>query len=344
MRIQSPFFRIYPLLFAIVIPVTVNLVPPNHALAQEADSTNPVDRLSTSPPAEMGSLLSRTHLFLSNGVITVSDRMDALLGHGEYVDDIPGSQVGVAFVSSIGNKRTLSFKTKISSKIELPRTQKRFNLILHNLRQRYRDDSIITHEDQSEDSFEEPQKSVETPTYSTALRYMLSSGRNLKAHTETGVQMKIPLDPYVHILTKQNNTFSNWEVETSQQAQWVKSSGNSFSFGLKFDRPIPRNFHLRQSNMVNWSQVSEMFDFEQGLSLYQMLSGGKTLTYFFSSQGVSVPALQSKSYAVGLRFRSPFYYPWLTTETTTMVSTLRTNNFIPEPSLSFQLEASFGSN
>jgi hypothetical protein len=301
--------------------------------------------LSTSKPETRRPLrqfVSLSHERISGAILGASDRLDSILGHDEYDDEVQGTRVRLRNSSTLHEKGDMSSRFHINSKLVLPRTQERFHLVLHNLRDRFAEDSIITNEDYKDNlpSQEEQPEGIES--YSAALRFMIIGKRKLRAHTDAGVRFTIPLDPYVKAHFSQLTDLSTWEMRTSQHGQWYNSSGAGVDFRIKFDRPLGKDFQFRQSNLANWRENRGDWTLQNAVSLYHKLPYERVLSYFVSMSGSSEPTVNVVSYHWGVSFRTYVYEKWLTFELTPMMSYPREQNFIATPTINAQVEITFG--
>ena len=283
-------------------------------------------------------LIDRTHDRLADGVLSLSQKIDAVIGRGEPIPTSEKSQVNLIFLTRAQTSGEFSFKTKINANLVLPRTQRRFNLILHNLSERFRDESIITEKSQTHNAYREPNAALSEPAYSTALRYMLVAEKKLRANTDAGVRLVAPLDPYWQVKAGQDLTLGSTALAFSQEIHWYNSSGHGASLGLRVDRSLNANFLLRQSNLATWTAVDSTAELEHGISLYQTLAKERTLTYFMSVTSKSLPHFHATAYESGLSLRSRLHWPWLTGEMTLLQSFTEENQFSGQSSVTLQLQ------
>ena len=304
-----------------------------------AQTSSEVEALT---PAETRGLIERTHQRLSNAVVSLSQRIDSILAADSIEDEKPDSSLKLRFSSALSEGEEAKYKMRIKTRIVLPRTQKRFQLVLQNLRDNLMEDGVPTAEEELAVGEPEATQTVRNEDFSTALRYVLRRKAHEYIHTDAGVRFRIPLDPFVRARSRQSLDLKAWELVFRQGAEWFKSSGSAFDLGMNWIRRLNRDLWFYQTNTARWTQELSQYDLQSGLSLVQMLPASRTLTYYFSLAGNSEPAVAVQSYTLGVNFRSPLFYEWLNLEISPLGSWARANQFQFQPGLVARLDAIIG--
>ncbi|MCB0357874.1 MAG: hypothetical protein KDD40_12745, partial [Bdellovibrionales bacterium] len=126
-------------------------------------------------------------------------------------------------------------------------------------------------------------------------------------------------------------------------AEWFKSSGYAVGGSFSFLKKISQDFYFSQPNVARWTEEKQMIDFQNGLSLTQLLPSERSLNYFLSMSGESEPAVGVQSYSLGVTFRTWLGWPWLHFDLTPFGAWSRARNFVFQPAIAAHFELIIGS-
>jgi hypothetical protein len=255
-------------------------------------------------------IVDDTHLLLSEQISSVSDELDSFFGEERMDGDFNKSKIRFNFIATYDDEGKATYKTNISASLILPRTQKKMNLIVEDVKENLTDD------DQSDTGDSQKQNDVtDTVTESTltaALQYVIFDSKNWTIDTRTGVNISAPLDPYARLRVRRSFYLENeWESRFTQLVRWSYIRDWEESTGLVFDKTINKQLLFRINNGISWQKKTQLFSFGHGYSLYHQLSSSKALVYFSNISGIHEPKIHSTGYEIGVGYRQMIYNNWI---------------------------------
>ena len=208
-------------------------------------------------------IVDDTHHLLSDHISSVSDELDSFFGEERMDGDFNKSKIRFNFITTFDNEGKATYKTNISASLILPRTQKKMNLIVEDVKENLTDD------DQSDTGDSQKQNNAtDTVTESTltaALQYVLFDSKNWTIDTRTGVNISAPLDPYARLRIRRSIYFENeWESRFTQLVRWSYIRDWEESTGLIFDKTINKQLLFRINNGISWQKKTQLFSFGHG--------------------------------------------------------------------------------
>jgi len=141
-------------------------------------------------------LVDDTHHLLSEQISSVSDELDSFFGEERMDGDFNKSKIRLNFITTFDDEGKATYKTNISISLILPRTQKKMNLIVEDVKENLTDD------DQSDTGGSQKQNKVtDTVTESTltaALQYVIFDSKtwtiDMVTVNSTSISADITLD------------------------------------------------------------------------------------------------------------------------------------------------------
>jgi hypothetical protein len=263
-------------------------------------------------------LVDDTHHLLSEQISSVSDDLDSFFGEERMDGDFNKSKIRLNFITTFDDEGKATYKTNISVSLILPRTQKKMNLIVEDVKENLTDD------DQSDTGGSQKQNKVtDTVTESTltaALQYVIFDSKTWTIDTKTGVIISAPLDPYARLRVRRSFYLENeWESRFTQLVRWSYIRDWEESTGLVFDKTINKQLLFRINNGISWQKKSRLFSLGHGYSLYHQLTSDKALVYFSNISGIHKPKIYTSGYNLGVGYRQMIYNNWIFLEISPMV-------------------------
>jgi len=255
-------------------------------------------------------IVDDTHLLLSEQIGSVSDELDSFFGEERMDGDFNKSKIRFNFITTFDDEGKATYKTNISASLILPRTQKKMNLIVEDVKENLTDD------DQSDTGGSQKQNNVtDTVTDSTltaAIQYVLFDSKTWTIDTRTGVIISQPLDPYARLRVRRSFYFENeWESRFTQLVRWSYVRDWEESTSLVFDKTINKQLLFRINNGISWQKNTQLFSFGHGYSLYHQLTSDKALVYFSNIGGIHKPKIHTSGYDLGIGYRQMIYNNWI---------------------------------
>ena len=198
-------------------------------------------------------LVDDTHHLLSEQISSVSDELDSFFGEERMDGDFNKSKIRLNFITTFDDEGKATYKTNISTSLILPRTQKKMNLIVEDVKEN------LTDNDQSDTGGSQKQNKVtDTLTESTltaALQYVIFDSKIWTIDTKTGVIISTPLDPYARLRVRRSFYLENeWESRFTQLVRWSYIRDWEESTGLVFDKTINKQLLFRINNGISWQK------------------------------------------------------------------------------------------
>lgn len=316
-----------------------NLSAVKKVSAQETKTTIPRTHSKRTLRAE----IEKAHSFVSKKIINASIRLDNLLGHNEKDDETPDSHVRVKTESSYNQIHGPLYKTKINTKISLPRTQKRLHVFFNNLDdEENKGEKIETLDDHTGGADKNLNDTLDGEGFSGGLRQMFLTSPHLHLHVDAGARLRKPIDPYLRAKARQSFEPGPWAVHFNQHAFVYRYNGYGYDLGVSFDRPLGYDLHLRQSNLAAYRHTNHYYELQHGLNLIQPLGKSRVLNYFVSGTGITEPSTHVTSYNFGVSYRRPVGWPWMIFTVTPLMNYPKILHFRANPGIAMQLETTFG--
>ena len=263
-------------------------------------------------------IVDDTHHLLSEQISSVSDELDSFFGEERMDGDFNKSKIRFNFITTFDDEGKVTYKTNISASLILPRTQKKMNLIVEDVKENIVEDvkENLTDDDQSDTGDSQKQNDVtDTVTESTltaALQYVIFDSKNWTIDTRTGVNISAPLDPYARLRVRRSFYLENeWESRFTQLVRWSYIRDWEESTGLVFDKTINKQLLFRINNGISWQKKTQLFSFGHGYSLYHQLTSNKALVYFSNISGIHKPKIHTSGYDLGVGYRQMIYNNWI---------------------------------
>ncbi len=180
-------------------------------------------------------LVDDTHHLLSDKSVLFLMNWILFFGEERMDGDFNKSKIRLNFITTFDDEGKATYKTNISTSLILPRTQKKMNLIVEDVKENLTDD------DQSDTGDSQKQNKVtDTVTESTltaALQYVIFDSKTWTIDTRTGVIISNPLDPYARLRIRRSFYLENeWESRFTQLVRWSPIRDWEESTGLVFDK------------------------------------------------------------------------------------------------------------
>lgn len=303
------------------IPIIVLSQPTNSTIKQS---------LSTS--------VESTHAKVSARVLSISERIDNILGYDEATEVSNKSHISLRLTSTNNSVQGADFNTSINTKLVLPRTQKRLHLFLNNIRQGKEEDDLVT----VNEYYTETEEPIDDE-FQAGVRQMLFQSKDFHFHTDLGARLQSPIDPYLKLKARQIFEAKTLTTTLTQEAYTYQHSGYGYDLQLKLDRPINLSLSARLTNKASYSDQYRFYRLQHTLSFIQLLKDNKSFVYFLSSDGTDETAVQALSYNVGITYRTSVnYWDWMRFTVTPFVNFARVRDFDSNPGLTVRLETTFG--
>ncbi|MCC7403617.1 MAG: hypothetical protein IT288_04385 [Bdellovibrionales bacterium] len=273
---------------------------------------------------------------LSRSLANLSNSIDSFFGNTRIDEESASkSRIRINLISALTDGEGDSYDANIRTRIALPNTERKLNLVVQNLSRSFT-------EDQESGQAENIAQSVDNEDLGAALRYQPESDKEWSVGTDAGIKLVSPLDPFVRFRVRRSWWPGAWEIRATETVFWFKSEGYGHTESLDFDRPLNADFLFRFANQASWRRLDLQYQFDHSLNLFQRVSDRLGIAYFVRMHGSDVPAVHVESYATGVNFRRRIHKEWLFFNIQPGGSWPREENFTFVASISFKLEVIIG--
>ena len=225
-------------------------------------------------------------------------------------------------------------RPEINYQLQLPRTQKRFQLFVQSLdKEDETSEAKLESEGRGQDQ--------ENQDLTAGIRYMLEKN-GIEFYTDTGVIVSIPVTLFIRSNVVKRVSFTSWLLKIHEQVKWVYDDGVTSDLDLDFDRRITSNILFRFVNNIFWSDTDYIIQFENGPSFFQQLNSKSAMAYHAHIISLNQPELIVSNYLLQVSYRRDIYKKWLFFDFTPFVNFPREENFHRTPGLKIGLQAVIG--
>ena len=290
------------------------------------------------PPApENGALkvVNSAHRVLSRGLETTATEIDRFFATEEALEEATGSFFKVRLDNWWIEREGAKAVPDIRANLKLPRTQRRFNLLIESDPER---------EDRTEEDLpDSPEEQAEENNLSLALEGV-GELKRWEVRPALGLKVTLPVELFSRIrFIRRQKVGLGWSSRMSNTLAWFRTEGVIGRVDHDFDRPLGERFLFRVGSSYRWSRDEEVQSFDQRLILFQTLREARRIAYevgVFSDDKLG--PWVSQDYYARIRLRRRIYRQWLFAEIQPQVRFPRHRSFNHVFSLLFRLEAVFG--
>lgn len=289
--------------------------------------------------------LDKVQNWVGGYVEDLGESADAFFGTDEDFDRTQGSRLDIMTPLTIHANGKVDTRVKFRAKVALPRTNKRWNMIVQSA-----ENSIQDYANASSDA----NVSGNTAATATAnndtatavgLRYMLEVKDYTSSFIGFGWNFRgISPDPYARI----KGTYK-WQLSDKiysrmvQDLFWESSAGVGLTSKQIFDYQFNHENLFRSETQGTWWDKEQFYELHQTFYFYQTMNVHRAVAYHvgwdWDTKDVG-PHLTS--YHVGFNWRERIYKKWLFFEIQPRVDFSQDTNFRQaDPNITFMFEAQF---
>lgn len=273
----------------------------------------------------------RSKDWLASYLNTLSGRIDtffvdSMFGEDILEDDVRGSRARISMFTRRELGEGVDYKVSASVKLVLPNTNERFNLLLES-------------EDNDESVERDPVKSLESASYSTALRFIINESREWKNSIDAGVRWDVPPNVFVRARSRRYSYFSDWTLRTTQSLFYYANEGLGESTDIRMDYPINTEKLFRITAEAKYWLEQDYFDLNYSFALYHELSQRSVLAYSAGATGDTDGKFGFNEYFAGVKYRRLVYSDWVYAEVSPQFEWSKEFDYRTIPVVMFRLEA-----
>lgn len=283
------------------------------------------------------SALDSVQYHISKGLISMSERLDGLIGKELPSDNKRKSQARLRFTSLLEEGGHLTSKGELSVKIAIPKTNNRLKLLMLG-----DSDSDLPYEEMREKEEKKEQPKENYVSYAE-VRHVQKKTRLYSLTTGVGVKLRIPADYYVKMRGRATIPIKNWLLRFTETLFWYESEGAGEKTQIDLEREAGEKKLFRSASEATWLEETEAFTLNQNFLLFHQVSDKITLTWQAGIHGSSEEGKTvTDGYSLSASFRKKFYKDYLYYEVQPGSYYEKVNNFHSRPYIKIMLEMFFG--
>jgi hypothetical protein len=205
-----------------------------------------------------------------------------------------------------GSKEEFNYDIKI--KVHLPKTAKKMKIVVERERNEISRSMNSDAENMRRDSDQKGSK--EHSSYVAGVTYKLFDTDLFETNIDTGIKILLPLNPYMKIHLSKRITSSYFNTNLSQGLILYRQDGFSEVTQVSFDKKLNEMFSLSQGNALAWSDETDKFGLRNSLSLGQLISDRRSMSYSVGATAELSPSFRYISYDASISYRQLLYKKW----------------------------------
>lgn len=129
-----------------------------------------------------------------------------------------------------------------------------------------------------------------------------------KKQLQAGVQVRLPLDPYVRFIAKRNWQLQGpWEVNSYNRLAWFEHQGYSWKSELKIGEPLAPRWRLDYVTDLSWREDRDYLQFAESANFTHILSEKSAVSYIAGVEGTGFSGPQINSYFLVADYRRDLF-------------------------------------
>lgn len=280
--------------------------------------------------------LNAPHAWFSSRLGHMSRQIDSYFGSRDLYEEVSGSYAEIKldqqWIDSGSGETGADFRVKI----DLPRTEQRFKLLLESAA-----DELDPRSDDPATARRIDDESRDANLFA-GLRGVLVDSVGLKLSTDAGIKVRTPPEAFGRARLRRSWSLGPWQLRFKEGLFWFDTEGFGQTTELDLDRRLGDRLALRASTRYQWLDETDGWELGHGVALYQILDSRNSLAYEVGFQAGNRPVLRAQQYRIGVRFRRRVHEDWLFLSLVPDIVWARDNGFGPEAGLALRLEVLFG--
>lgn len=260
---------------------------------------------SPSAPALIESGIDATQGYVSRRFVALASDIDRFFGGERHFQESNDSVLELDWTELLEPGGARQGRLSGRAKLHLPATEHRFHLLLES-------DPVQNTTATAPGS--QPQATGRTNSagnYAAALRYEKQHAADWRASTDIGVQMRLPLDPFVRGRVSRDVGLETWLMKNTGALFWFGQIGPGASAGVDFDRPLAPQTLFRVSSNATWLHLPQQLDLRQDFTLFHTVSERRALQYQASVIATSQPYMRVDDCILSVLYRRQLHRKWL---------------------------------
>lgn len=290
----------------------------------------------TVPEPSIFDVIDAPRDYVSEKVVNYSKRIDQFFGDERYFQENNESVIQFDLTETMETGGNHSFLLKGKAKLDLPAAQRRFQLVLES------DPEQKTTGDVKRDQPVVVKKDTVPSRYAASLRYEKKEEALWHFSSDAGINLQIPLDPFVRVRGSYVIPFDIWRMKIAETVFWFSTIGAGETTQIDMERVLSAPVLFRATSTATCMNSTQSCDLRQDWSVFHTLNERTALVYQASVLGVNKPKIEETAYVLLMRYRYRLHKQWIFFEVIPQLNFPKTDDFNLNPSLTMRLELLFG--
>lgn len=295
--------------------------------------------------------LDTMHDWLSHKVDDFGEQADDFFGTDDSFDRTKGSRLDIMTPVRFHSDGSIDTQVKFRAKIALPKTQRRWHLIVSSAEDNIKELSsggagtANNSPLNNASSATSPQQDDGT---NVGLRYALDLAGFTVTFVDVGLNFRniVEPDPYARIKLNYKWKLSpKWYSRMYQDLYWESYKGVGLNSRQVFDRQINNQFLFRSQTEADWKDKDQNYSLSQNFIFVDQVNVHRGLAYYLGwnwNWTPDAPGFNLSSYSVGVNWRERIYKDWMFFEIDPEFTFSDDTDFNKvDASIRFMLEAQF---
>ena len=267
----------------------------------------------------------------SKQVTRFANWVDNFFANDFAYDELQGSHIKLFLSQTSTENEKTTYDTKIKAKLELPKTQKKFQLLIESLDEEEDEDTAQT----------SISNTAEDQDQSIALSYIQKDTDDWRITNIAGIRFRSGLDPFIRIRFRHSADKGAWTYRVTENLFWSSSGGIGETTRLDINHPLMKKLLFRSTTQATYRFATQYFDLGQDLILFQNINRHKSLAYQTGYRATMVAYPETTDYFFLVRYRQQIHSNWLFFDIIPMTHHPVENDFKPVRSITLKLEIVF---
>ncbi len=283
-------------------------------------------------PSTLLSQADGAHLTLSSSLEAAARRIDGFFATDQSFAEATDTYARLRMDTIIEDEGDIGFKADVKIKLDLPRTERRFKLLIESDPQ-----GAPGTEPQ-----ERPIQSIQEQDYFLSIESTLREGARWDVRPAIGIKLHTPVDPFARLRAIRYFDLGDWLLRSSPEVFWFNSEGLGALIDIDLDRALTPKVLFRSSTTPSWLKEEDFGRVDQRFTLYRHIDDRHTLSYQIGLHAKDDPAWRVEDYFAATSYRIRVHKKWLFLEFIPSLSFPASEDYDMEPRVTLRLEGVFG--
>jgi len=281
-----------------------------------------------SGPSRLQEFLETTHVSLSGSVYNIANHIDTFFADERIDEESQTSHLHIRLGAKLADGGHSEFKQRVKMNLELPRAERRLQIVLDSLFEDDDADEIVTFDDDADATV-------------LGLRYVFSKASRNRFQTRVGLRFRPEPDPNIKIRWSSLFPLGKWAFRPTQFLEWESRDGFGETTRLDLDRKLSEKALFRVRGELTWAETSSGLEFGNSLSYSRTLSKLSGFKIALGSEGRIRPSPEISKGYLKFVYRRAIYKNWLFLQVEPSLDLPEEDNYALCPGIMFYMEGIF---